>query len=104
MKNIKITREQFDADLFNFANAWTDEVMQRIAEQADEIWENEAVVFMLNKRAEKKRAAEEQRRREFKERCEGEEEVIVLSKYSREEANAYHQVLTDLLCGFGKQQ
>lgn len=101
MKTANINREQFNDDLFAFANHWTDEVMQRIIEQADEIWENDAVVFMLHKHATVKAEYEERRAYEFKCKLNG-EEPIELAKYSKDEAGHYHVVLTNLLCGFGE--
>jgi len=101
MKTADINREQINSDLFAFANHWTDEVMNRIVEQADEIWENDAVVFMLHKHAEAKANYEERRADEFKSKLNG-KEPIELAKYYKEESGHYHAVLTNLLCGFGE--
>ena len=54
VKNIEITREQFNKDLYAFASKWVASLQDKIIEQADELFENPATRYMLHAYAEAK--------------------------------------------------
>lgn len=103
MKTTDITREEFNEALYAFASTYIFEVRKRIAEQADEAWENEAVRFIVARHAELKAEAVAAEKSEFDSLLEktwayNQDGGDIIASLHRREREAYGKVLYELLC------
>ena len=87
MKDIKITREQFNADLFSFATKWTVGTQEKIIEQADELFENPATRYMIHCYAVEKEHHDNAQKKFFSSKLKGEDS----SSIYRSEVVASHE-------------
>ena len=103
MKNIEITREQFNEDLYAFASKWAADFQKKVAEQADELYENPVTRYMLHAYAEAKSKHEASQKSAFFFRINSGEAAAMYVQPSidtnAEKMMKYGEVLNEIIFG-----
>ena len=100
MKDIKITREQFNADLYAFATKWVVDTQEKIIEQADELYENPATRYMIHCYAVEKEHHDNAQKKFFDSKLNGEDSSSIYKlevERSLEKAAKYSSTLYELI-------
>lgn len=99
MGNREYDYEDFEEDLFVFADKWVDEIAVAIAERAKKLYENEAIRYMVAEHAKAVRKYSSLHHDYMRSKADGAREFHYgcLMELERDTMKNYEQVLYDLL-------
>ena len=99
MGNRKYDYEDFEEDLFVFADKWVDEIAVAIAERAKKLFENEAIQYMVAEYAKAVRKYSSLRHDYLRSKADDAREIYCdcLMEVEHDKMKNYEQVLYDLL-------
>ena len=88
---------EFIGQLCKFAEHYIDEVAEPVVKQAKDLYEDKAVVFLVNEWYKHRSRYERDRANHMWSLAHGEDDLYGLSEYEKDRAESYGDVLYDLL-------